>query len=134
MKDVRIKYQNLLKTNEIPCIEACNWAEEQKYVDVVDLVQNAKLEWRQWVAFHTFDTDTLLALAADQDSAVRKAVAGNANTPTDTLLALAADQYWAVRYAVAGNANTPTDTLLALAADQDSDVRKAVAGNANYKP
>ena len=99
------KLKEMLSLNSLPCSEASAWAEQTKYSDPIDLVISAKSEWREWVAKETNGIDTLQALAADQDSDVRYAVAGNAATPIGTLQALAVDQSWGVRYAVANNKN-----------------------------
>ena len=75
--------KELLSLDAFPCDAACLWAQHGKFDDKFDMVVSAKNEWRVWVGTHTTDRDILQTLATDQDSAVRYAVAQNANTPVE---------------------------------------------------
>jgi WD40 repeat protein len=70
-------------------------------------------------------------LANDEDLDVRRAIAGNRSTPPEILEILARDMAYAVRIALAGNPNTPIWILKQLAKDANDDVRRAVADNPN---
>jgi len=71
--------------------------------------------------------ETLVRLAASEDEAIRKQVAGNRSTPPSTLVDLAADPSVEVRRSVAFNMATPVEGLWALRDDTDELVMTGLA-------
>ncbi|WP_420180828.1 HEAT repeat domain-containing protein [Paenarthrobacter sp. TA1.8] len=73
--------------------------------------------------------ETLIELARNHDSSIRRCVGRNPSTPEATIRALTTDRVWSVREAVAMNEKAPRGVLLALTGDRSSAVRRAVASN-----
>ncbi|RLP93955.1 hypothetical protein EAD98_17340 [Micromonospora sp. CV4] len=72
---------------------------------------------------------TLIDLASDPSTVVRKAVASRTDAPAQALRTLTRDPDRQVREAVARNSSTSVGNLLRLVKDADRWVRWAVAGN-----
>jgi hypothetical protein len=78
--------------------------------------------------------DVLGQLSHDADASVREAAARNPQITGDILKNLARSQSSEVRANVAANQNTPVNILMGLAGDAEPFVRAGVAGNRNTLP
>ena len=97
--------------------------------------QGAAAGLKQAVAQNaSVSAETLLLLAADDSSAVRRQVAKASATPLEGFVKLAGDTDPAVREVVAKNSATPAELLLRLATDDAPAVVEAVAAHPNTTP